>query len=255
MFAKLFLDGSRQQVRRRRARLADGRSILDAVGEQAHSLNQQVSTADRRQLDEYFAAVRAAETELGEAEAWLDRPKPKVDAQQPQDITDSADLIGRTRSLLNLIPLILQTDSTRVVAVVIQDHQVVPKIQGVTAEHHNLSHHGQDPEKIKQLKIIETEILNCFDEFMTRMKKPSEADGRLLDKTSILLGSNLGNANAHDPSNLPIILAGGGYDHGRYVAYDKKNNKPLCNLFVSLLNNTGIEAESFGSSTGTLPIS
>jgi hypothetical protein len=254
MFAKLFLDGSRQEVRRRRNRLADGRSILDAVGEQTRSLNQQVSTADRRQLDEYFAAVRAAEAELGEAEAWLDRPKPKIDAEQPQDITDSADLTGRTRSLLNLIPLILQTDSTRVVAVVIQDHQVVPKINGVTAEHHNLSHHGQDPEKIKQLKIIETELLNCFDEFMTRMKKPSEANGRLLDKTSILLGSNLGNANAHDPSNLPIILAGGGYDHGRYVAYDKKNNTPLCNLFVSVLNNTGIEAGSFGSSTGMLRI-
>lgn len=255
LFAKLFLEGSRHEVRRRRARLADGRSILDAVAEQTRSLKQHVSTADRRQLDEYFAAIRAAEAELGEAEAWLDRRKPKVDAEQPRDTPDSADLIGRTQGLLNLVPLILQTDSTRVVTIVIQDHQVVPKINGVTAEHHNLSHHGQDPEKIKQLKIIETAILRCFDDFVTQMKQPSEAGGQLLDHTSVLFGSNLGNANAHDPSNLPVILAGGGYDHGRYVAFDEKNNTPLCNLFVNVLNNMGVETESFGSSTGALQIS
>ena len=153
---------------------------------------------------------------------------------------------------MNLIPLILQTDSSRVVTVMIQDHLVVPRIQGVTAEHHNLSHHGKDPQKIEQLKIIETEIVKCFADFLSRLAQPSEADGRLLDQTSVLFGSNLGNANAHDPSNLPIILAGGGYDHGRYVAYNKRNNIPLCNLFVSLLSNMGIETASFATSTGKL---
>ena len=252
VFAKLFLDGSPQDLRRRREHLADGRSILDAVAEQTKSLNRQTSSRDRRQLDEYFAAIRAAETELAESEAWLDRPKPRVDEKPPQDITDSADVIGRVRSLMNLIPLILQTDSSRVVTVMIQDHLAVPRIQGVTAEYHNLSHHGQDPQKIEQLKIIETEILKCFDGFLTRMAQPREAGGRLLDQTSVLFGSNLGNANAHDPSNLPIILAGGGYDHGRHIAYDRRNNTPLCNLFVSMLNNIGIETESFATSTGEL---
>ncbi len=254
LFAKLFLDGSPDELRRRRQSLADGRSILDSVAEQTRALNRQTSVNDRRQLDAYFDAIRAAEAELMEAEAWLDRPKPHVDEQPPQDIADSADLIGRARSLLNLIPLILQTDSSRAITMVIQDHFVVPKINGVTAEHHNLSHHGQDPEKIKQLKIIETEILKCFADFLSRMKQSSEADGRLLDRTPVLLGSNLGNANAHDPSNLPIILAGGGYAHGRYVAHDESNNTPLCNLFVNLLNNIGIETESFGTSTGMLQI-
>ena len=252
VFAKLFLDGSPQDLRRRREHLADGRSILDAVAEQTKSLNRQTSSRDRRQLDEYFAAIRAAETELAESEAWLDRPKPRVDEKPPQDITDSADVIGRVRLLMNLIPLILQTDSSRVVTVMIQDHLAVPAIQGVTAEYHNLSHHGQDPQKIEQLKIIETEIVKCFDGFLTRMAQPHEAGGRLLDQTSVLFGSNLGNANAHDPSNLPIILAGGGGDHGRHVAYDRRNNTPLCNLFVSVLNNIGIETESFASSTGML---
>ena len=252
VFAKLFLDDSLQERRRQRQRLADGRSILDSVAEQTKALNRQTSSHDRRQLEEYFTAIRAAEAELTETEAWLDRPKPRVEEKPPRDIADSADLIGRTRSLMNLILLILQTDSTRIVTVVIQDHLVVPKIQGVTAEHHNLSHHGQDPQKIEQLKIIETEILKCFADFLSRMAQPSEADGRLLDQTSVLFGSNLGNANAHDPSNLPVILAGGGYDHGRYVAYDKRNNIPLCNLFVNVLNNTGIETVSFGTSTGKL---
>jgi hypothetical protein len=190
-------------------------SILDSVGEQARALNRQTSKIDRSQLDEYFAAIRAAEAELTEAEAWLDRPKPRVKEEPPKDISDSADLIGRTRSLLNLIPLILQTDSSRVITVLIEDHFVVPKINGVTAEHHNLSHHGQDPQKIKQLKIIETEILKSFSDFLSRLARPAESNKRLLDQTSVLFGSNLGNANAHDPSNLPIIVAGGGYAHGQ----------------------------------------
>ena len=252
VFAKLFLDGSPQDLRRRREHLANGRSILDVVAGQTKSLKKQTSSPDRRQLDEYFAAIRAAETELAESEAWLDRPKPRVDEKPPQDIPDSADLIGRTRALMNLVPLMLQTDSTRIVTVMIQDHFVVPRIQGVTAEHHNLSHHGQDPQKIEQLRIIETEILKCFADFLSRLARPGEADGRLLDQTSVLFGSNLGNANAHDPSNLTVILAGGEYKHGRYVAHDQKNNTPLCNLFVSLLNNMGIETSSFATSTGKL---
>ena len=154
--------------------------------------------------------------------------------------------------MLNLIPLILQTDSTRVVTLMIQDHGVVPNIAGIQAEHHNLSHHGQDPQKIRQLKIIEKAILNCFADFLSRLAAPSEGSTRLLDQTSVLFGSNLGNANAHDPANLPIIVAGGGYQHGRYVAGNESNNTPLCNLFVNLLTNMGIETDQFGTSTGRL---
>lgn len=252
VFSKLFLTGNANEQRQR---LAEGRSILDSVADQTRALKRKTSGGDHHQLDEYFAAIRKAENELAESEAWLDRPKPQVDEAPPRDIADSADMIGRTQTLLNLIPLILQTDSSRVVTVVIQDHFVVPKINGVSAEHHNLSHHGQDPDKIRQLKIIETEILKSFAAFLTRMSQPTELAGRLLDHTSVLLGSNLGNANAHDPSNLPIILAGGRYRHGRYVAAGKSNNTPLCNLFVNLLHNMGIETDSFATSTGSLDLS
>lgn len=203
-------------------------------------------------MDEYFTAIRAAEAELTETEAWLDRPKPHVDVAPPEDITDSADMIGRARTLLKLIPLILKTDSSRIITMVIQDHLVVPKIDGVQAEHHNLSHHGQDPQKIKQLKIIETQIMKSLSDFLSSMSESSEADGKLLDRTSVLFGSNLGNANSHDPRNLPIILAGGGFQHGRYIAGDHTNNTPLCNLFVRLLNQMDIPTDSFATSTGTL---
>ncbi|MFP6763720.1 MAG: DUF1552 domain-containing protein, partial [Planctomycetaceae bacterium] len=180
------------------------------------------------------------------------RPKPTTTEKQPTDIPDKADLIGRTRLLLNLIPLILQTDSSRVISVMIQDHQAVPVVPGVTSEHHNLSHHGQDPVRIGQLKKIETALINCFGNLLGQLKQKSEGAGSLLDSTSVLFGSNLGNANAHDPRNLPVLLAGGPYRHGRYVSFDRDHNTPLCNLFLRMLQTAGVEAESFGSSTGTL---
>lgn len=252
LFAKLFLQGSPKEVRQARQDLSEGKSVLDHLAEQTKSLKRKASRQDHRQLDEYFSAVRAAESDLVEAEAWLDRPKPRVDEKPPKDIADSRELVGRTRSMFNLIPLIVQTDSSRIITMVIQDHLVVPNIQGVNSEHHNLSHHGQDPEKIKQLKIIEAELLKCFSSFLKRMSQSPEGTGSLLDHSSILFGSNLGNANAHDPLNLPIIVAGGGHKHGQYIAYDKNNNTPLCNLFVHLLNHIGVETESFATSTGTL---
>ncbi len=252
VFAKLFLAGSPEEQRRQRQRLAEGRSILDAVGDQTKALNRRVSGGDRKQLDEYFAAIRTAEKELAASDAWLDRPKPEVNVEVPKDIAEPSELLGRIRELMNLIPLMLQTDSTRVVSLMIQASGVVPNIAGVQAGHHPLSHHGQDPANIAQLKIIESGILSTFSDFLTQLGQRSAQGARLLDHTSVLFGSNLGNANAHDPSNLPIILAGGGYDHGRYVAYDKRNNIPLCNLFVNMLNNMGIETESFATSTGKL---
>ena len=252
LFAKLFMAGSPEEQRRQRMRLANGRSILDAVGDQTKALNLRVSGGDRKQLGEYFAAIRAAEKELAASDAWLDRPKPEVNVEVPKDIAEPSELLGRIRALTNLIPLMLQTDSTRVVSLMIQDHHAVPNIAGVQAGHHPLSHHGQDPAKIAQLKIIESGILSIFSDFLTQLGQRSAQGTRLLDHTAVLFGSNLGNANAHDPSNLPIILAGGGYRHGQYLAYDKKNNIPLCNLFVNMLNNMDMETESFASSTGTL---
>jgi len=252
MFAKMFLQGKPGEVARQKRKLSEGRSILDALMAQSKSLSRHASTADRERLDDYFESVRRTEAELQEARAWLDKPKPEVVQKPPVDIGDKSDLVGRVRLLLNLVPLIVQSDSSRIVSIVIQDHLVVPQVAGVSSEHHNLSHHGKDPAKIAQLKKIERELLGCFRDLLERMGGKKEGPDSLLDNTMTLFGSNLGNANAHDPRNLPILLAGGGFNHGQHLARDRKDNTPLSNLFLRMLGAMKIETESFATSSGEL---
>jgi hypothetical protein len=252
VFAQMFLKGKPQQVQAEKRKLNDGRSILDQLKSQTGSVRRKASSADNRLLDEFFQSVRQAESNIKEVQGWMDKPKPTVNTKQPSDILDNSDLIGRAQLLVDLVPLIVQTDSSRVISVMIQDHFVVPKVEGVTGNHHNLSHHGQDMAKIAELQKIETGIVNCFGSLLGQMKAKSESGSTLLDSTSILFGSNLGNANAHHARNLPIFLAGGGFKHGQYIAHDEKKNTPLCDLFVTMLNTVGLETESFGQSRGSL---
>ena len=252
LFRKLFLQGTPEEVEREAQSLNDGGSILDRLKSQTAALRRRVSAADRQKLDAYFDAVRTAEQELTEVQAWLDRPKPAVDEEAPTDIPNPADLIGRIRLMFRMIPLILETDSSRVVSMMIHDHGVVPQVQGVSGDQHSLSHHGQDEAKIEQLKKIETQVVSAFGDLLTDLQARGDASGSLLDKSTVLFGSNLGNANAHTPVDLPILLAGGGFAHGRHVVHEGEHNAPLCNLFVTMLQNMGVETDSFGQSTGTL---
>jgi hypothetical protein len=252
LFEKMFLEGKPYEIERQKRMLEDGRSILDSLSSQTRALQKKVSSADRERLDEYFESLRSAENHFGEANAWLEKPKPKVDAEQPKDIEKENDLIGRTNLIMDLIPLIVQTDSSRMITVLVQGRNDVPEIPGVTIDHHNLSHHGQDEEKIQQLKKVETGLLKSFGNLVGNLKAKKEGSGTLLDNTMVTFGSNLGNANSHDWRNLPIFVAGGKFNHGQHVAFDKDNNKPLCNLFLTMLQKSGLEVDSFGSSEGTL---
>ena len=252
LFAQLFLKGKPRQVAEQQRKLQEGRSILDELKSQTKTIRRKASATDNHLLADYFDSIRRAETNISKVQGWMKKPKPKTDAEQPEDIPDAADLIGRTQLLMDIVPLVIQSDSSRVVSVMVQDHFVKPRVPGVEADHHSLSHHGRDKKKIEQLMKIESLIVECFASLLTQMKSKKEAGKTLLDRTSILFGSNLGNANAHHANNLPIFLAGGGFKHGRYVTFDRKNNKPLSNLFLTMLNNSGIEANKFGQSTGTL---
>lgn len=252
VFAKLFLQGKPREVTREKQKLGDGRSILDSLSDQRSRLLRNASPADRETLDAYFEAVRETERGLSEAGVWMDHPKPHVDAEIPEDIADKADMLGRIKLLFQLIPLIIQTDSSRVVSIVIQHNHGIPILNGVDSEHHNLSHHGRDPNKIAQLKLIERAILGEFDQLLTHLKSHEEAGSPLLDHTLTLFGSNLGNAASHDPRNNPILLAGGGLNHGGYHAHDSQDNTPLSNLYVRILREIGIEVDSFASSSGQL---
>jgi hypothetical protein len=202
IFAKLFLDGTGWEIQQQMRKLHEGRSIMDTVGEEAKRLEKRFGSADRDKLDEYYTSVREMEQRLQKAEAWVQKPKPKVDAQPPEDIKDEKDLIGRMNLMFDLIPLAFQTDSTRLVTLVVQGRGDVPTIPGVKADHHNLSHHGQDPEKIAQLRLIETAQLKALGTLMEKLKARKEGNQSLLDSTAVLYGSNLGNANSQ---RIPII--------------------------------------------------
>ena len=165
------------------------------------------------------------------------------------DIADQNMAIQRQRLLYDMIVLTLQTDSTRTVTFELGGLNSVPAIPGVSNDWHNLSHHGKDPDKISELRLIEEAEFVVFNEFLTKLRGIEEDGQSLLDHTAVLFASNLGNASSHDWHNLPIVVAGGGYKHGSYVAHDEKNNTPLANLFVSLAQRMGLEVDSFGSST------
>jgi hypothetical protein len=252
VFAKLFLEGRPDEVQDQTRRLADGQSVLDAVRGQAQKMEHVLGQGDREKLDEYFTSVRELEQRLAQADAWSKRPKPKVDAKPPVNVQNSADLVGKTRLWFDLIHLALQTDSTRLVTLQLLGTSSVPPIQGVSQGHHDLSHHGQDPAKIAQLKILEIEKMKTLRDFLTQLKTTQEEGECLLDRTMVFFSSNLGDAGKHSVKNMPVLLAGGGFQHGQHLAFDEDNHPPLCNLFVSMLQRMGIAANKFGSSTGTL---
>ena len=252
VFKQMFIQGTPEEIEIETQRINDGGSILDNLKGQTRTLQNSGSSQDRQKLEAYFEAVRAAELELSKVRDWMDRPKPSVDSVPPVDNSDPADILGRIDLWLELMPLILATDSSRVISLMIQDHGVVPKLQGITADQHNLSHHGQDPGKIAQLRQLETEIVKRFGSLLDSLDSQNENDSSLLDQTQVLFGSNLGNANSHNAENLPILVAGGDFNHGHHVVHDEKHNSPLCNMYLSLVQRMGVEIDQFGQSTSTL---
>ena len=252
VFARLFLEGRAEEVQGQMRKLADGRSILDDVREQAKSLRAGLGNEDRDKLDEYLTSVRELEQRMVNDESWAKTPKPKVNVAPPKDIPNAADLIGRTRLLFDLTHLALQTDSTRLITIMLAGSTFAPPIQGVTLGHHDLSHHGKDPGKLEQLKIVEVETMKTVRDLLAKLNQTKEDEATLLDRTTVFLGSNLGDGSSHSVKNLPVLLAGGGFQHGQHLAFDPGNPPPLCNLYVSMLQQLGIETDRFSTSTGTL---
>ncbi|MDX1944191.1 MAG: DUF1552 domain-containing protein [Pirellulaceae bacterium] len=254
VFRRLFIDGTPAEVRTQSQRLVQGESIMDTVLSEAKAFQRGLGQRDREKLDEYFSAVREVEQRMVKAQEWARRPKPKVEAKPPVDIAASTEVPARVRLMFDLIHLALQTDSTRLITFALSGLNAVPVIDGVTMDWHNASHHGQDPAKLEQLKMIELEQMRLFGELLGKLKGSREEGGTLLDRTIVFFGSNLGNASSHDNKNMPIIVAGGGFRHGHHLAFDPKKNPPLCNLYVQFLQRLGAPVEAFGSSSAaTMP--
>ena len=252
LYRRLFLQGSQSEVAQKISELQRGRSLLDFVRAEAGTLRTKIGARDKERIDQYFTSIRDMEQSLQAAEAWENRPKPKVTFPEPKLVPDDVQIEEQTNLMYDLLGLALQTDSTRIASVYLGPLLITPKIQGVTNQTHGLTHHGGNPDKIEQLSKIEETQFRCLNRLLSSLHSVQEPGGTLLDHTQLLYGSNLGNANSHETSNLPILFAGGGFRHGQHLAFDRKNNTPLANLFVTMLQRMNLEADRFASSTGTL---
>jgi len=247
LFEKLFVTDSKERQARRVQENQVQASILDSVMDEASRLSKRVNKEDKDKLDEYLTSVRDVEKRLELRQRWVAQPKPKAPFDKPANHNAVEDL----PILYELIALALQTDSTRIATLEIGG-DFMPQHLGIKKDWHGLSHHGNDPEAIASLITLEKYQIEHFGKFITRLSKMNDGDRSLLDSTTAIFGSGMGDGNSHKNSDLPIILAGGGYKHGEFreVPREGINKVPLCNLFVDIAQKMGVETDSFGSSTG-----
>lgn len=255
VFKQLFLTGSPEEVKMQLRRLSLGQSIMDTVADQTRSLSGKIGATDRARLDQYLTGVRDLEQRMLSAAEWETKPKPKVNLEMPEDPTDPREYMEKVRLMYDMARLAFETDSTRFVALLL-DSVNSPAINvdddPVSDGYHNLSHHGKNPDKLRQLERIDRAHMKLLAQLFGDLKNRTEGGETLLDRTMILYGSNLGNAHTHVTTNLPVLFAGGGFKHGQHLAYDRDRNYPLPNIFVSAMHRLGIEEDKFATSTGTM---
>jgi hypothetical protein len=255
VFRRLFLQGSPGEMENQVKKLELGQSILDAVADQAQTLQRRVGGGDRDRLDQYFTSVRELEKRMQMSREWETKPKPTVTASVPLDPENPRAYMEKVRLMYDLARLAFETDSTRSIALLLDGvNSPAIDVEGIkiTDGYHNLSHHGKSDTKLKQLTAIDEWHMRLLANLFGELKKVREGGDTLLDRTMILYGSNLGNANTHVTTNLPTLFAGGGFKHGQHLVFDTDRNYPLPNLFVSMLQRMGIESDRFASSTGTM---
>jgi len=255
VFKRLFIQGTEEEIEAQERRLELGHSILDAVAEQASSLERTVGARDRERLDQYFTSVRELERRMAMSKEWERKPKPVVKAPVPLDPASPRAYMEKVKLMYDLARLAFETDSTRVIAILLDSvNSPAIDVDGIkiTDGYHNLSHHGKNESKLAQLQAIDEWHMRLLGNLFSELKGVKEGDDTLLDRTMILYGTNLGNANTHVTTNLPTIFAGGDFKHGAHLAFDRERNYPLPNLFVSMLQRMGIETSKFASATGTM---
>lgn len=255
VFRQMFVQGTPEEVDAKIAELDTGRSILDAVADQVRDLANTVSSRDKSRLDQYITSVRDLENRLQASKGWERKPKPVVKDPEPRDPTSPAQYMAKVAAMYDLVRLAFETDSTRSVTLML-DSVATPVLElagtTITDGYHNLSHHGKSDDKLAQLRIIDTWHMRLLADLFKGLQGVAEDGETLLDRTMVLYGSNLGDANAHSTTNMPTLFAGGGFRHPGHLAFDRQQNYPLPNLFLSMLHRLGIEVDQFASSTGTM---
>ena len=249
MYRALFLTDSQDQRASAAERFKRHNSILDVVMGRARDLNKGLSKQDQHKFGEYLDAVRTLEKKIVQQEPWIDRPKPKTDhPEPPQGNGTEADL----KAMVELIALAIQTDSTRAITL---SSGFRNGDFGLKGGYHGFSHHGNRETHIAALKLIENNKMRQMSHLIDLLKAQEDPinGGALLDHTTILFGCGMA-TGPHSTTDLPLLLAGGGFKHGEHKVYPEEKGKriPAANLLVSILQNHGVEADRHGPSTASL---
>ena len=230
-------DRTQQQI------LAEDRSILDLVFRQAKSMEKRLNATDRAKLEEYLNSVREVEQTVKRRAYWADRSRPQVDYDlEGFDRKSVDDYVG---TLLDLAVLALETDSTRAVTLQIPFWEGF-KEPDISGNYHDFSHHGQKPEKIKKLLVLEHSILKRISDALSTMKERTVGNQSLFDQTTTLLTASMGSANAHNFDDLPALV----FDSRMKTSgHWRHQDTPMCNLYLGLLQQFGAQDDRFGESS------
>lgn len=233
--------------------------LLDRVLDDAKDLRKEVGAADRHRLDEYLAVMRSLEERIDRAQNPSDNPwqplKPLDPHAAPTD--QPSNHLDHVRLMLDMIAVAFQSDTTRISTFMFGNavsNVSFRWLDGVSAGHHDVSHHANAAEKLAQYQIINRWHIEQYAYLLGRLREMQEGDANVLDNSMILFASALSDGNKHDPHRLPVVLggrAGGRIDAGQHLVYTE--DSPLSNLYVSMLDAFGAPVERFADSTGPLP--
>lgn len=258
LFKKLFVSDSAAAKKARALEIEEQGSVLDLVRGNAKRLEKSLNYNDKQKLDEYLTAIREAEARLQGMKRWHKVEKPEITKKQYDSTArghGSLDYAFLAPMMFDLLFLAIQSDSSRIFTANFAMHNRVIELDGVNIGYHGLSHHGNRPTQLAQLQIIESFYMEQLSRFIGKLKDSPSSTNRFLDDTMVFFGSGLADASRHSNRNLPIILAGGGFKHkGHYNAIQAHSKKqtPLNNLYTTMLQQFGIETESFNGATGDL---
>ena len=251
VFERLFGDSGSTDPAVRRARMQEDGSILDSVIEKVARLQRDLGAGDRAKLTEYFEAIRDIERRIQKVEEQNSRELPVMD--QPAGIPSEFE--QHAMLMYDLFAIAYQCDLTRVVTFMIgreQSGRTFPEF-GIPDAHHAISHHQDNPASLAKLVKVNTYHISLFAKFLNKLRSTPDGDGSLLDHVTIIYGSGMSDGNAHDPLNLPVLVAGGGAGQlkgGRHIKFGK--NERLSNLHLNLLNKMEVPVSQIGDSTGPL---
>jgi hypothetical protein len=232
--------------------------LLDQVLGDAKRLRGQVGSGDQVRIDEYLSVVRSLEQRLERAgsparTAW----KPRVPIDPKASLTEHPkDHAEHVRLMLDIIALAFQSDTTRIATFMFGNavsNVSFRFLEGVSAGHHDVSHHQNNEDKLRQYQLINRWHVAQYAYLLNRLRGMKEGNSTVLDNSMILFGSALSDGNKHDPHKLPLVLAGragGRLATGQHLVYAE--DTPAANLYVSMLDAMGTPVERFADSTGPL---